>query len=251
MRKYIALLFVLLPLAAIAQDEEADFTADRPGVTNSVDVLPMGRVQWETGIGFERSKLDGPAVNTWTPHTSTLRWGFSDYAELRLQGSWLYESCEGAHTSGLSDVAIGTKVKLFDGWKAVPKMALLANIFVPDSHSPYLPTHWGGQVSLAFQNELAPWLSLGYEGNMTWCDDARPAYYYGAYLCFTLSDRWLLLTDAYHIHATDGSESWVQLGAAYQLTDRLQLDMSTDISLNHPNRYGNLNVGISWQITKK
>ena len=43
----------------------------------------------------------------------------------------------------------------------------------------------------------------------------------------------------------------VELGAAYMLTPRLQLDLATDIYLNYPKRYFNLMVGIAWQITKK
>lgn len=237
---------------ALAQSEDTGFTADRPGATNGIDVLPKGRLQWETGIGFERSKLDGPTTKTWTVNTSTLRWGFSDYAELRLQGDWLFDSCDSEHDSGLSNLAVGTKVKLFDGYKAIPTMALLAHVFIPgNSESTYLPEHWGGQVSLAFQNELSSRLSLGYEANLTWCEAARPTFFYGACLCFVLNDRWLLLAEEYNSNNSDGTESWVELGAAYMLTNRLQLDMSTDISLNYPHRFCNLNVGVSWQITRK
>ena len=87
--------------------------------------MPKGRVQWETGIGYERSKMDGPAAKTWTLNNSLLCWGISESAELRLQADYLYSSCEGVHTNGLSNVAIGTKVKLYDGWggfvPALPK----------------------------------------------------------------------------------------------------------------------------------
>ena len=142
MKSYLCLItFALLPLSALAQSErlrvgatagmEAGFTADRPGATTGVDVLPKGRVQWETGIGYERSKMDGPAATTWTLNNSLLRWGISESAELRLQADYLYSSCEGAHTNGLSNVAIGTKVKIFEGWKAVPAVSLLGNVLVP------------------------------------------------------------------------------------------------------------------------
>lgn len=244
------LLLILFPLLTFAQvEDENTFTADRPGATNGVDVLPKGRLQWETGIGFERSKLDGPTTKKWTLNTSTMRWGFSDYAELRLQGDWLFDSCEGEHHNGLSNVAIGTKVRLFDGWNAIPAMALLAHVFIPGNNE-FMPEHWGGQVALAFQNELAPWLSLGYEGNLTWSDSDRPEFFYGACLCFAFAERWQLLTEEYNCNNSDGTENWVELGVAYQLTERLQLDMSTDFNLNYPRRFCNQSVGLSWQITK-
>ena len=55
MKRIFVFLLVFLPVFVMAQ-ESVGFTADRPGSTTSVDVLPRGRVQWETGIGWERSK---------------------------------------------------------------------------------------------------------------------------------------------------------------------------------------------------
>ena len=251
--KYICIiLFAFLPLSAFAQSEEVGFTADRPGATTGPDVLPKGRVQWETGIGYERSKLDGPTTKTWTLNTSLLRWGFSDYAELRLQGDWLYGSCEGEHNNGLSNVAIGTKVKLLDGNNALPAISLLGNVYVPGgSNSAYLPEDWGGQIGLLFQNELTSQLSLGYEGDLIWNDTSRPAVFFGACLGYALNDRLQLMAEEYNSNTSDGTESWVELGAAWQLSDRLQIDIATDISLNFPKRFSNISLGVAWQITKK
>ena len=243
---------VLLPLCALAQTEEAGFTADRPGATTGVDVLPKGRVQWETGIGFERSKMDGPAATTWTLNSSLLRWGISESAELRLQADYLYSSCEGAHTNGLSNVAIGTKVKLFEGCKAVPAVSLLGNVLIPGgSDAEYLPRYVGGQMGLLFQNELTSWLSLGYEADLIWSDSARPTVFWGFCLGFQVTDRCSLIAEEYNYNMAGGHENWIELGAAYQLTPRLQLDLATDISLNDPKHYFNLLAGIAWQITKK
>jgi len=247
-----ALLFLitLLPLCAIAQEEEG-FTADRPGATNGTDVLPKGRFQWETGIGWERSKIDDVTATTWTINTSLLRWGFSEHAELRLQGDWLTKSVEDEHFSGLSNIAIGTKVKLFEGWKAIPVISLIANVFVPGSDdSDYLPQNWGGQVGLAFQNELTPWLSLGYDGELIWCDDSRPTAFFGASLSFQVNDRLSLMVEEYNNNDRDGTACWMELGAAWQLSNYVQLDVATDISLQHPSRFANVMVGLAWQITK-
>ena len=245
------ILFFILPLSALAQSEEAGFTADRPGATNSVDVLPKGRLQWETGVGFLRNKEDDFKDDIWTLNTSLLRLGISDYAELRLQGSWLKSDGDFSNDNSLADVAIGTKVRLFDGWRFVPTIALLGNVYIPSKHFDLMPDNWSGQLSLAFQNELTSWLSLSYETNLTWLDSERPIYFYGACLNFTLGDSWLLLLEEYNENTTEGTDSWIEVGAAYQLTKRLQLDVSTDIYLNYPKNFWNLNVGVSWQITKK
>ncbi len=251
--KTFALLFLmtLLPLCAIAQEDEG-FTADRPGATTGTDVLPKGRFQWETGMGWERSKMEGVTATVWTLNTSLLRWGISEHAELRLQGDWLNESVEGEHYNGLSGLAIGTKMKLFEGWKAVPVISLLANILVPGgSDSNFLPENWGGQVGILFQNELTPWLSLGYEGDLIWSDDSRPAAFFGACLGFQVNDRLSLMVEEYNTNNQDGTSCWMEIGGAWQLSSRVQLDVATDISLQYPSRFANVMVGVAWQITKR
>lgn len=247
--KVIALLIAFLPLSLWAQSEETGFTADRPGATTGTDILPKGRLQWETGIGFAHAEQDGITIKSWTLNTSMLRWGFSDYAELRLQGDWVFDSCEGIHNNGLANLAIGTKAKLFDGWKALPAISLLSNVFIPGSND-FLPEDWGGQIGLLFQNQLTDRLTLGYEGDMIWADASRPTIFYGVCLGLALNNGWQLIAEEYNSNTVDATDSWVELGAAWQCSDRVQLDVSTDIYLNAPKDFWNLQVGIAWQITK-
>ncbi len=253
--KYLKLLLLFAfgtsTLSTFAQEEEG-FMADRPGATTGIDVMPKGRFQWETGVGWERSKMDGIATTTWTLNTSLLRWGISDHAELRLQGDWLRTKNDEVNYGGLSNIAIGTKVHLFDGWKAIPGISLLANVLVPggDDHH-YLPANWGGQIGLLFENTLTPWLSLGYEGDLIWSDAQRPTAFFGACLGFQVSERLSLIVEEYNFNDSDGTKCWMELGAAYQLSDRVQIDLGTDISLQYPKRFGNVMLGVAWQITKR
>ena len=252
MKRFISYIFLaLLPLMASAQSEEVGFTADRPGATTGPDVLPKGRLQWETGVGYQHIKVEDLKTHSWTLNTSLLRYGISDYAELRFQGDWSKTGGDIFDYNGPENIALGTKVRLFDGWKFVPAISLLGNVYIPSKHYDYMPDNWSGQLSLVFQNVLTPWLSLGYEMNLTWYDSDRPIFFYGACLAFTLNDHWQLIVEEYNENTTLGTDNWVELGAAYQLTPRLQLDLATDINLNEPKSFWNLNVGVAWQITKK
>ena len=251
MKKYVLLLLLAWPVLYAGAQETTPFTADRPGATTGVDVMPKGRVQWETGVAWEHSKLEGPAATTWTLNTSLLRWGFSDTAELRLQGDWLQTSAAGDHFSGLANVAVGTKVRLFEGWKAVPAISLQGHVLVPGgSEAHYLPAHWGGQLGLLFQNELTSWLSLGYEGDLVWSDTSRPTAFFGLCLGFALSSRLSLAVEEYNYNTSDGTDCWSEIALSYQLTPRLQLDLGTDISLSHFLDYHNVMAGVAWQLTK-
>ena len=53
------LLLALLMTAGLcrAQEELPVFPADRPGYTWGVEVLPLHKVSWENGIGYESTQI--------------------------------------------------------------------------------------------------------------------------------------------------------------------------------------------------
>ena len=237
---FITLIIAIIPFWALSQ-EEVGFIADRPGATTGVEVMPQWRLQWETGIGYQYSELDNPITETHTLNTSLLRLGILKFAELRFQADYLYTIAGKETTYDFSDVAIGTKISLFDGAKAIPAVSLLGNVYFTD----------GGQIGLLFQNELTSWLSLGYEADIMWKDDPHPILFWGACLGFQVTERFSMMAEEYNYNMFDDYENWMELGAMYQLTHRLQVDISTDIHLNYPTRYYNIMLGVAWQITKK
>lgn len=251
-----ALLVALLPFGAVSTlasaQEAAEFTADRPGATTGPSVLPRGRVQLETGFAWERSALEGPWATTWTVNTSMLRWGFSDAAELRLQANYLISEGEEGRQFGFDSVIFGTKARLYEGNGILPEMALMANILVPGRKgSAFLSEHWGGQIALLCENELAPWCSLGYEADLIWKGDGRPEVFFGAGLGFQPWERFAFQIEEFNIGTGEGLQCWSELSCAWQVSPRVQLDLATDICLTAPERYAILMFGVSWQITKR
>ena len=65
-----------------------------------------------------------------------------------------------------------------------------------------------------------------------------------------MSDRWQVILEEYNNNTSDGTECWMELGAAYQLSRRVQLDISSDLCLSAPKSYWNLSLGVAWQITR-
>jgi len=247
-RLCLALCLVLTVLTASGQ--HVPFTSDLPGSTGGTDVLPKGRFQWETTVGFERQSFESPATNAWTINSSMLRLGITEFAELRLQGSYLFTACDGIHTKGFSDVSIGTKVKFFRTEKLLPNISLLANVLVPGGKdADFLPENWGGQIGLLLDWDVNSWITLSCEGDIYWKGE-KPDYLYGFGLNFDLSSRAFLAVDEYNQYEEGDSYSWLALSFAYQLAPRLLMDVSTDFSLNDLAHYQNLMVGLAWQITK-
>ena len=233
----ITLLLALQSIGAKAQDE-GGFTADRPGALTGTDVLPLGRIQWETGASWELSRLDSPSVTTWTINTSMLRWGFSDFAELRIQGDYLINVSNGNTRHEFDNLTIGTKAKLSEGSGILPAVSLLANVIVST----------GAQMCLLFSNELTPWCSLAYEADLIWSGKGRPTAFFGLGLGFSLGERFSIQLEEFNYFRPHVTECWSELSFAYQLSGRLQLDIGTDISLNSPAKSHNLMLGVSWQL---
>ena len=249
--KKLIIWIVLAQLSLMAAAQDTGFSADRPGVVSDPGVLPKGRLQWETGMIWEFDNLSGNHAHTWTVNESLLRWGFSGFAELMVQGAWCETFEDGRVYDGLDVLAIGAKAKLFEGWKAVPAISLFGNVLVPGGgNSAYLPEHVGGQMGLVFQNKLTSWLALNYEADLIWMDESRPTVFFGLAFGFTLNDRLSLVVEEYNHNTAKGTECKVGLGLGYQVASRVQLDMGANLSLNHFTDYCCVSLGVSWQITK-
>lgn len=249
-KPFLLILTLLSSLTLSAQDE-APFTADRPGATTGPDVLPKYRLQWETGLFYEYSHLEEETVRTWALNASLLRFGLSDHAELRMEAAWLDMAVDGHHYRGIANLAFGTKVKLFDAWRFLPDVGLLANVYVPDKRDDSLmPDNWGGSVGLLFQNQLTSWLSLGYEADLIWQDDSRPTFFWGLGLSAQATERLGFLVEEYNYKFPGVTECKMEFAVTWQLARRLQIDVYTDIDLKYPKDYVQIGAGIAWQITK-
>ncbi|HEY9542659.1 transporter, partial [Prevotella sp.] len=206
-------LLLLCPMAASAQDDTG-FSPDCPGATTGPDIMPLWKVDWETGFAHEWNRRNGAHERTWTINTSTFRWGLTRNAELRLQ---LDESAthtpEGSY-AGISTAAIGTKIKMFDGAGALPKVAFLGTLLIPGgSHSDYLPPHVGIQTHLLFENELSDLFSLGYDIGAEWSGNTdNPDAFFGVCLTYQPDDKLSFFVESYNRYNSQKQDDWAKPG---------------------------------------
>jgi len=258
----IALLALLFPAMGVQAQDDIDFSPDCPGATTGPDIMPQGSIDWETGFAHEWNRRNGDHERTWLINTSTFRMGLTPYAELRLQ---LDESA--THTpndsyAGISAAAIGTKIKLLDGSGAVPKAAFLGTLLLPgNSHSHYLPQHVGIQAHLLFENELSNRFSLGYDVGAEWSGDtSNPDVFFGLCLNYQATNELSFFVESYNGYNSQKQDDWArpghashfncmsELGAAYMLSPRLQLNVYGDVNLNEPSKYANVGIGVAYLI---
>ena len=247
----------LLPLCLMAQEEEAaDFTSDLFGGITGVDIMPKGRLQWETYAFYEHSTMFGTTSDTWCANMSVLRYGINSTTELSMQAAWLYTTDEGENYSGISDMAVGFKTRLFDGWKAVPAISLRGLLYIPGGENySFLPDNFGFQLDLTCFNHLTSWCNLGYQGTIIWDDTPHPTIVWGAYLDFALADRLTFSVEErncyYGPDEDEKLQPWVGLTLSYQVHRRVELGLASDVSLRHPRDFYNVMLGVAWQLTAK
>ncbi len=126
-------------VAAVAMLGAADVVAggqvrvmtDRPDRANSMDTIPPGMAQIESGIAFLRDASGERPVRRSKTETS-LRLGVAEPFEVDLvTDGFVRERAEGGGTSGLGDTTLAAKWRLLDadGWR--PALGLLPFVKLP------------------------------------------------------------------------------------------------------------------------
>lgn len=254
LRPLLACAAAIAPLApsAIAQDT---INTDRPGLTFSPYLVPVGRFQAELGLPnvalTQGNGIDSTAWNT----PLQLRYGLNSALELRL-GSPLYTSVrdDKANTTidGFGDVEAGAKLALCEAAGVVPKAALVGGIRLPvgeddfTSHEAGYNINATGDWDLGNGNSLRGTAGLvrtpigsddALAGSLVACGSRSFNHHTGGYV------------EAAYLpgfqHADD--QAFVGAGIGYLITDDLQLDLSGDFGLNADSPDAIVGFGISWR----
>lgn len=249
MKKILILFLAIMPTIVNAQDD-MEFTADRPGATTGPDVIAKKTLMLETGMEYESDRICGPAIKTWNYNNSLFRYGLTDFAEVRfsIAGSETYDG--DGHFGGVSDLSLGTKVKIYAGSKYLPKVSLLGTLLLPGGkeHN-YLSERIGGDLHLLFNNEICSWFSLGYDVGLTWIGNSgdQEETFLGFCFSFQPADKFGCFVEEYNTFAGE-TTCMSEVGVSYMLSPRLQIDAYTDFNLKHFGKYNNIGIGLAWKI---
>ncbi len=251
----VAAMLCMVPTEVLyAQDD--DFTSDLFfGGLTTTDVLPKNRLQWETFAYYSRAREDGLTANDWSLNSSLLRFGLNGSSELRLQGSLLHTDVEDYHETGLANIAVGLKTRLFEGRGWIPAIAVLGNLYIPGGKdSAFLPDELSYGLSLIFCNQICPWLSLGYQYELNWYNNESPSHFFGAFLDFFLSDKMCLTVEESNVYDKSYDDNRLQpamaASLAYRVHRRAEMVFETAWSIDDKIHGFSLTLGVAWQLTK-
>lgn len=242
---------IMLTSFCHAQEEQPGVIADRPGMSTGPDVLPFLKVQWETG--FESDWADGCSI---TLPTTMFRFGVTKFAEIRLEYDGTLAQTHRPHEWGydVCPLILGTKVKIFDGYKWVPKISLMANVAIPLTRVQLHETHVAPSLHLLFQNDVTDWFNIGYDVGTEWDGvTATPATFLGVCLGFNITDNFGAFVESYNYftkHAVHNTEAECNLdfGFSYVVHPKVQLDLYGGFNCQNPKTMGFVGLGVAWMI---
>jgi hypothetical protein len=114
---------------ASAQDDAID--PDRPDVTNGTHIVDVGLVQIEFGGIFTHSSDEGAFGSP-----ITIRFGLTDWLEGRVGSDGLLTQMSGGtRVTGIGNVQLGAKLRLWADPGGVPVLSILPTINLPTANS--------------------------------------------------------------------------------------------------------------------
>ncbi|MCQ2234240.1 MAG: transporter [Paludibacteraceae bacterium] len=234
----------------VETQETIDFSADRPGASTGTDITGKYKLMFETGFGFERDRYEGADSKTYTLNTSLLRFGLSDNAELRFQIDEQTQEEDGESVSGICPMIVGSKLKIFDGYKAIPKIGLLCNLVLPTGKSEFKSDYVSPQIYLLFDNELTDKLSLGYNVGGEWDGNTANATTFAAIcLGYSITDKFGAFIENYDYFHSEHKPVWLtEFGVSWQVAPRVQVDLAGDLNLKCPDKNYAISFGLAWLI---
>ena len=232
-----------------AQEELPAISADRPGALTGTDVMPLHKLQWETGMGYESTK---GGTQTLTLNNTLLRFGLFENAELRIGTDFLMWNDRQAMepSFGLVPLTIGMKTRFYEGTGYLPSISMLAELKSPHvGTKELLPAHLAPSLHLLFEHTFTDWLGICYNVGAEWDGDtASPTTYLGFGVYFDITEQIGTFVETYNYIHPEGNQYLTQFGLTWLVSRRVQLDLSGDLDFQNLGKFYVISGGVAWLI---
>lgn len=232
-----------------AQEELPTISADRPGALTGTDVMPLYKVQWETGIGFESS---GDGAHTFTLNNTLLRFGLFENAEIRIGTDALLwnDGSSMEHSFGLTPLTFGIKARFYESTGYLPSVSMLAELKSPHvGTKELLPAHLTPSLHLLFEHTFTNWFGICYNVGAEWDGEtATPTTFLGLGLYFNITQHIGTYVETYNYIHPEGNQYLTQFGFTWLVSRRVQLDLSADLDFKNLGKFYVVSGGVAWMI---
>jgi Putative MetA-pathway of phenol degradation len=244
---------------ALSQEEDPDgpINTDRPTFTPANTVVPLGRLQFESGFTFNVEKSAGRQSTLYDLPELAMRYGLANRVEFRMFWLGPTDAAEaprrgpGRVSGGISDMEVGFKWQLLTGDKErnwIPTTALITSATVPTSSSSALSSHTAEPyINLIYGWSVTEKLTLagstGYLGFRQQVSDASGAlttynyqrFHQSLVAFYAVAERTTLFYEWYAWFFTNAADNLPQYfmdgGVLFRLTTNMQLDLRAGFGL--------------------
>lgn len=245
---FLLLLCVSGSLMTARAQEQAEFTADRPGVSTGPAVVGHKVIQLEQGLSYDVA--DGTSAFTFS--NTLFRYGLFPNMELRLGGDGFLYKDNNAFKAAFSGLSVGTKIKCFEGRDAVPAVSVLADFAVPHTASAgFSVDHLAPSLYLLFENPVNDWFSIGYNVGAEWNGTfPGPAAFAAVCFGFCATEDLGCFVESYNYFGSLGNQYAVDLGFNWMVGRKVQLDLAANLDILNPAQCWSVSCGVAWQINR-
>jgi len=226
-------LIVWLALTMSGQAADDELITDRPDYTESAFVVPLSRIQLESGFTWQRLAAGAHEFNA---AEMLVRWAFLPRLELRLgvpDYVWLHGDRD---DSGFVDSSVGLKVQLGPSgaaWGA----AFLATMYLPTGAEGFTSDGYDPELKFVLSRDLSERVGLAGQVVAAWptAGDDREFFWASSLVAgIGLSERWGTFAELIVEVPEDGDTAYmIQHGYTYGLARHVQLDVRMGVGLNH------------------
>jgi len=257
MKTHLLFIFLFITSALYSQTSPYPLVTDRPDHTESSSIVPAGTLQIETGMVYENDEFTSEGLSTsvksFNMATTLLRYGLTDFFELRIGSEYLLEKTENSTSQetlqGVNGLDLGTKIFLINEKDYVPETSFILHVNFPVGNETFhddkiLPT-----MLFAMSHSLSEKIGLGYNLGGEWTEAEEINYLYSVAIGVELMGRLSGFIESYGASSKDDPSSLVvDMGITYLVKPTLQLDTSIGYSLTEENPDWFLNAGFSWRL---
>ena len=245
------------PPAAVAGAEP--IVTDRPDFVESSDVVGKGRLQVETSVAIDRSARNGERDTTWSTPT-LVRFGITDTIELRVESDGALRQrippSSGASMTerGYADASLGIKWHALDAHDNMPSVGVLLHADLATGSASFREEGTRPSARVVMEWELPNDLSLGMMPGIGYqkSNGGNVFGILGVVVGKSWSERLRSFVEVSSPHiagsASGGSEASLTVGAAYLVTNNVQIDTALSRGLNSRTPELSLTFGLSFKL---
>jgi hypothetical protein len=251
----------LCSVAMAAHAQEEGIVTDRPDFVESSQVVGKGRFQIETSVAFDRDNHGSTRERTMTTPT-LLRFGVGETIELRVEtdGRSIDRSTPlaggtASTSAGYADTALGIKWHVLDDAGNLPSVALLLHGDMPSGSRALRGSGVRPSLRVAAEWDLPSGMSLGVMPGVAMDRGDNGSYRYGilgVVLGKAIDERlrgFIEVASPHIAHGADGGTSATfDVGAAYLVSSRCQVDTMFSRGLNRRTPDLSWTVGLSFKL---